>query len=77
MTTWIVVNRHVIAKNRKHGTSDPPIRISIGKHGQPRYASKVKITGPCEVVYDAHKPVLPCGARLAIKTESPVIDDAN
>ena len=72
MSTWINVNKHVIAKNAKQRTNDPPIRVSKGKHGKPVYAHEIEITGPVRVIYDADKPVLPCGARLAMVTEAEV-----
>lgn len=71
-TTWINVNKHVIAGNAKHGRNDPPVRVAKGKHGKPVYAHEIEITGPARVVYDAAHPILPCGARLAICTESEV-----
>jgi hypothetical protein len=70
--TWINVNTHRIRGNAKNGTNEPPIRVSRGKHGQPQYGHRVTIDGPSQLVYDANKPVLPCGARLAIRTESEV-----
>lgn len=72
MTTWINVNKHVIAANAKHGRNDPPIRIAKGKSGKPIYAHEIEIAGPSRLIYDADKPVLKCGARLAIATESEV-----
>jgi hypothetical protein len=72
MTIWIVVNLHIIANNRKTGLAEAPIRVTKGKHGKPRYGSKVRLTGPATLVYNASKPVLPCGAHLAIQTEDPV-----
>lgn len=72
MTTYISVNRQTIAHNRKHGTDDPPLRIAKGKHGNPVYAREIEIVGPSRVVYDPVKPILKCGARLAIATESEV-----
>lgn len=72
MTNYVNVNKHVIAANAKHGRNDPPIRISRGKRGKPVYAHEIEIKGPARMIYDAEKPVLPCGARLAIATESEV-----
>ncbi len=71
MPTWIVVNRHRIRANAK-GSSLPPIRITRGKYGKPVYANEIEFDGPTRLVYDANKPVLPCGARLAIATEAKV-----
>ena len=72
VTIWINVNKHVIAANAKHGRNDPPIRISKGKTGKPTYAHEVAWDGPSRIVYDAGKPVLKCGARLAIAVEGEV-----
>jgi hypothetical protein len=72
MTTWVNINRNVIVRNAKRKTSDPPIRVAQGKRGKPTYAHEVEIMGPSRLVYDADKPVLPCGARLAIATEAEV-----
>lgn len=72
MTVYININRHIVAANKKHGKSDPPIRVTKGKHGKPVYGHNVKILGPCEILYDNEKPVLPCGARVAIATDSEV-----
>lgn len=70
--TYININRHRIQANAKHGENEPPIRISKGKYGRPTYAHEIAIEGPSRLIYDAGKPVLPCGARLAIATESDV-----
>lgn len=72
MTTFININKHVIAKNAKHRTNDPPIRVAKGKHGKPVYAHEIEIEGPSRLIYDADKALLPCGARLAIATEAEV-----
>lgn len=67
----IVINRHVVAENRKRGLNDPPVRVSVGRHGRPRYAHAVMIQGFSTVVYDQKNP-LPCGARAWIQTKAPV-----
>ena len=72
MTIYISVNRHTIAKNRKHGTKEPPLRIAKGRNGKPIYASEVEWSGPARVVYDEENPILKCGARLAIVVEGDV-----
>jgi hypothetical protein len=73
MTTWISINRHTIVGNAKHGRNDPPIRIAKGKHGKPVYAHAVQISGASELIYSPHKPILPCGARLAIRTDAAIV----
>lgn len=72
MISYININRHIVASNKKHGKNDPPIRVTKGKYGKPSYGHKVTIKGPCEIIYDGEKPILPCGARVAIVTESEV-----
>lgn len=72
MTTYITINKHVIAANAKHGGDEPPIRISKGKSGKPVYANRVKINGPSEIIYDPAQPILKCGARVVIATEADV-----
>jgi hypothetical protein len=72
MTTFIHVNRNIIASNAKHGRSEPPVRYQKGKYGKSVYAHEVEIDGPSRVIYSAHEPILPCGARLVIATESEV-----
>lgn len=69
---YISVNKHVIAKNVRHGTNEPPIRVAVGKSGKPVYCHGVKIDGPSTLLYSAEKPVLKCGARLVIETEAKV-----
>lgn len=70
MKTIIHVNKHVIAKNNKHGTKEPPIAVRWG-YGPATYTHAVAILGPSVVVYRPDKP-LPCGAKVWIETESPV-----
>ncbi|WP_079601993.1 hypothetical protein [Bradyrhizobium erythrophlei] len=72
MTTYVHVNRNVIASNAKHGTDNPAVRLQRGRYGKPTYANEVEIDGPSRVVYSPHKAILPCGARLVIETDAPV-----
>lgn len=69
---YVTINKHVIAKNARHGTNEPPISVRSTKNGKAEYFRSVKILGPCELVYDAEKPLLKCGARLVLKTDSKV-----
>lgn len=71
-TNYVHINRNTIAANAKHGRNDPPVRMQRGKYGKSTYAHEVEITGPSRVIYSPHKPLLPCGARLVIATESDV-----
>jgi hypothetical protein len=57
----VVINRHVVARNRKQGTAEPPIRVSRGKYGKPTYHSSIGFDGPGRLIYDPEHP-LPCGA---------------
>jgi hypothetical protein len=72
MTTYININKNVIAANAKHHRNDPPIRISRGKSGKPVYAHEIEIKGSSRLIYSADRPILPCGARRAIATEADV-----
>lgn len=72
MTTYIHVNRNVIASNAKHGTDKPAVRFQRGKYGKTTYCHEVVIEGPSRVLYSAHEALLPCGARLVIATEAAV-----
>jgi hypothetical protein len=67
--TRIHVNQHVIRSNKLHKRKDHP--ISIIQRGVTTRVSKVKIAGPCKVVYSPDKP-LSCGARVWIETEGEV-----
>lgn len=71
MKTYIHVNQHVIRSNKKNGSDDPVITVKRGSKNT--YCKKVKILGPSEVVYSGNdKPLLSCGARVAVVTESEV-----
>lgn len=71
MTTWIHVNQHKIRANKEHGTNDPVITIKRGRKNT--YCHEVQIMGPSTVIYSGNETtLLPCGARVAIKTESEV-----
>lgn len=69
----IHINQHVIKRNRKEGTSDPPITIKVG--GENIYSSGVTILGPSVLRYSPDKPLLPCGARLLLETTADVEAD--
>ena len=69
--TYIHVNQHVIRANKKHGKNDPVITIKSGKSNT--YCHEVEILGPSKIIYGGNdKPLLNCGARVVIETESPV-----
>ena len=69
--TYIHVNQHKIRSNKKNGTNEPVITIKKGKENT--YCHEVKVLGPSTVVYCGNdKPLLSCGARVVILTESEV-----
>jgi hypothetical protein len=68
---YIHVNQHVIRANKKHGTNDPVITIKQGSKNT--YCHAVDIKGPSRVIYGGNdKPLLSCGARVVIETESEI-----
>ena len=68
----IHVNMHKIRANKKHGTNEPVITVKEGRKNT--YGHEVEILGPSQVIYGGNdKPILPCGARVVIETESEVI----
>lgn len=68
---YIHVNQHVIRANKTNGTNDPVLTIKEGRKNT--YCHKVRINGPSEVVYSGNdKTLLPCGARVAVVTESEI-----
>tara|TARA_B100000287_G_scaffold349194_1_gene337664 strand:+ start:390 stop:617 length:228 start_codon:yes stop_codon:yes gene_type:complete len=68
----IHVNMHKIRANKKHGTNEPVITVKEGRKNT--YGHEVEILGPSRVIYGGNdKPILPCGARVVIETESEVI----
>jgi len=65
---FININKHIIAKNNKTGAKDPPIRVSKGRYGKPKYFSEVKGQG-WKFIYNPDKP-LPCGAKVWFEVEA-------
>ena len=71
MKTYIHVNQHKIRANKKHGTNEPVITVKKGRSNT--YCHAVKILGDSIVRYGGNeKPILSCGARVVIETESDV-----
>ena len=69
--TFIHVNQHVIRANKKHDKNDPVITVKSGKSNT--YCHEVEILGNSKVIYGGNdKPLLNCGARVVIETESDV-----
>jgi len=75
MKTYIHVNQHHIRSNKTKGTNLPIITIKQGKKNT--YCNEVEILGPSKIVYGGHgcnaQPILSCGARVVIETESEVL----
>ncbi len=69
MLTRIHVNQHIIRHNTKTGQRNPVLTVKTARDNQ--YATRVRINGPCEVVYSPDAP-LSCGARVWIETDYPV-----
>ena len=71
MKTFIHVNQHKIRANKKHGTNEPVITVKQGRKNT--YCHSVGVLGPSVVRYGGNeKPILSCGARVVIETESEV-----
>jgi|TARA_R110002020_G_scaffold55109_1_gene153196 hypothetical protein len=69
---FIHVNQHKIKANKKNGTNEPVITIKEGKTNT--YAHEVLILGASKLRYGgSDKPILSCGARVVLETESEII----
>jgi len=69
--TYIHVNQHVIRSNKKHNKNDPVITVKSGKTNT--YCHEVEILGTSKIIYGGNdKPLLNCGARVVIETESDI-----
>ena len=64
---YAVINRHVINKNRKTDSREPPIRVSKGKYGRPNYLHRLSINN-ATLVYAPDAP-LPCGATVYLEMD--------
>jgi len=74
MKTKIHVNQHHIRSNKTKGTDLPVITIKQGRKNT--YCNEVEILGPSKIVYCGNgdeKPLLSCGARVVIETESEIV----
>lgn len=71
---YIHVNQHHIRSNKTKGTNLPVITIKQGRTNT--YCDEVEILGPSKIVYGGDgcdaKPLLSCGARVVIETESEI-----
>jgi hypothetical protein len=73
MKKFIHVNQHRIRSNKSKKTNLPVITIKEGKNNT--YCNEVEILGPSKIVYCGEgdvKPILSCGARVVIETESEI-----
>jgi hypothetical protein len=73
MKKFIHVNQHRIRSNKSKKTNLPVITIKEGKNNT--YCNEVEILGPSKIVYCGEgdvKPILSCGARVIIETESEI-----
>ena len=71
MKKRIHVNQHKIRSNKKHSLNEPVITVKTSKSND--YAHEVEIKGPSKVIYGGNdKPLLNCGARVVVETESEV-----
>lgn len=74
MKTKIHVNQHNIKSNKTKGTDLPVITVKQGKKNT--YCNEVEILGPSRIIYggsgEDSKPLLSCGARVIVETESEV-----
>jgi len=70
MKKRIHINQHKIRANHKHNTNEPVITVKTYKSNE--YGHDVQILGKSRVVYSPNKP-LPCGAKVWIETEAPVV----
>jgi hypothetical protein len=70
----IHVNQHNIRSNKTKDTDLPVITIKEGKTNT--YCNEVEILGPSKIIYGGSgkdaKPLLSCGARVIIETESEI-----
>ena len=70
-TKYIHVNQHEIRANKKHGTNEPVITNKEGSKNT--YCHEVEVLGPSKIMYGGNdKPILSCGARVVIKTQSEI-----
>lgn len=74
MKSKIHVNQHNIRSNKTKGTNLPVITIKQGRKNT--YCNEVEILGPSKIIYAGDgcdvKPILSCGARVVIETDSEI-----
>jgi hypothetical protein len=67
---YIHVNKNKILSNAKHGTNEPVVRYQKGVWGKSVYCHELELPERSRMVYSADEPILPCGARLVIVSET-------
>ena len=74
MKTFVYVDALRIVENKKHNAVSPPIVVTTGGNFEaPRAGCRVKISGPCEIVYDKKGVVFDGhGAHVVVITEAEV-----
>ena len=68
MTKYVIINRNIIASNKKHGRKNAPISVRKGRSGKPEYHSEFEFNGPARLVYKPDNP-LKCGATVWLEIE--------
>jgi hypothetical protein len=67
--TYVTVCKNTVLRNLKRGENKPPLRVSYGKYGKPRYRRSIEFDcRNVKVVYDPKNP-LPWGARAWIEID--------
>jgi hypothetical protein len=64
------VNRNKIDSNRKNNTNEPVVRFQKGKYGKATYCHEVELPEGSRMLYSSDDPILPCGARLVIVSDT-------
>jgi hypothetical protein len=68
----IHVNQHVIRRNAKTGSQEPPLTVKTYRDNT--LCHSVDILGPSRVVYSPEKP-LSCGAKVWIETNAEIVTE--
>lgn len=64
---YVSINGQTIRHNAMTSQNEPPIRIARSKSDSlPQYAHEIEIIGNARLVYDPHKTIMRCGARMVL-----------
>lgn len=66
---YVVVNKHIIKKNKKEEIKMPVFRCSNGKYGKPYYLDNIEGLGKYHLKYDPDNP-MPCGATVWMEIDA-------